>query len=121
MRSVTICASVRFESEIANAYRQLKKAGYQVLSPDKESGFVLEPNDEQKVKLAEQHFQAMSNSDFIYFLAEEGYLGTSCKLELGYAIALQKPIYFSQPTGDVALDHWAKKFIPVSAIEERPF
>lgn len=121
MKTVTICSSVRFEKKIKTTYRALLAAGYQVLSPERSGQFVLKPNDKQKIKLAKQHFQAMKDSDFIYFLAEEGYIGTSCKLELGYAIALDKPIYFSQRTGDVVLDAWAKEVIPVPKITTKPF
>lgn len=116
MRIVTICSSVRFEKNISEAYRAMKNAGYKILSPEKEAGFVLKPNEHQKIQLAKQHFKAMNESDFIYFICEDGYLGTSCKLELGYAIALRKPIYFSRKTGDIALDAWAKEFVPITDI-----
>ena len=43
-------------------------------------------------------------------------MGTSCKIELGYALALGKLIYFSEPTNDLALDCYVKKFIPLDKL-----
>lgn len=121
MKAVTICSSVKFENEIRHAYQDLKKAGYKILSPEKDDCFVISPNNEEKILLAKQHFAAMEKSDFIYFICENGYLGTSCKLELGYAIALKKPIFFSQTTGDIVLDSWAKDFVSMSEIQDYQF
>jgi hypothetical protein len=36
---------------------------------------------------------------------------------LGYALALRKPIYFSEPTGDVALDCYPKAIVPLDRLE----
>jgi len=45
-------------------------------------------------------------------------MGTSCKIELGYAIAKNKPIFFSEPTNDIGLDCYANDFIPIDKLEK---
>ena len=45
-------------------------------------------------------------------------MGTSCKIELGYALALKKPVYFSEPTNDMGLDGYPKKFISLDNLIE---
>jgi nucleoside 2-deoxyribosyltransferase len=68
-------------------------------------------------KLATEHYDAINNADVVYFITPKGYMGTSCKLELGYALAKGKPIYFSEPTNDISLDCYVIKFIPVESLE----
>ena len=71
--------------------------------------------DEEKNKLANDHYAAIEEADAVYFILPEGYMGTSCKIELGYALALKKLIYFSEPTNDADLDNYAK-FIPLDKL-----
>ncbi|MEI6238115.1 MAG: nucleoside 2-deoxyribosyltransferase [bacterium] len=72
---------------------------------------------EEKKKLAMEHYEAIEKADVVYLITPEGYMGTSCKLELGYAIAKGKPIYFSEPTNDTGLDCYVKKFIPINNLK----
>lgn len=71
---------------------------------------------EEKKRLAIEHYKAIDITDIMYFITPGGYMGTSCKLELGYAIAKNKPIYFSQPTNDIGLDCYVKDFIDIKDI-----
>ena len=67
---------------------------------------------EEKKRLAIEHYAAIDEAEKVYLLTPEGYMGTSLKLELGYAIAKDKPIYFSEPTNDIGLDCYVREFIP---------
>lgn len=71
---------------------------------------------EEKKRLAMEHYRAIDEADVVYFIIPEGYMGTSCKLELGYAVARQKPIYFSEPTKDPALDCYVKGFVSTESL-----
>ncbi len=72
----------------------------------------------EKKRLALEHYEAIRESDAVYFIVPEGYMGTSCKLELGYAVASNKPVYFSEPTNDLALDCYVSKFIPLESLRD---
>lgn len=72
---------------------------------------------EEKKRLALEHYTAIDEADIVYFLTPDGYMGTSCKLELGYAIAKNKPIYFSEPTNDFGLDCYVKEFISTNDLK----
>lgn len=72
---------------------------------------------DDKKSLALEHYAAIDESDVVYLLTPDGYMGTSCKLELGYAIAKQKPIYFSERTNDIGLDCYVTEFIPLNSLE----
>ena len=73
---------------------------------------------EEKKRLAFEHYEAINEADAVYLLTPGGYMSTSCKLELGYAVAKNKPIYFSEPTNDIGLDCYANGFIPADSLEK---
>ena len=72
---------------------------------------------EEKKRLATEHYEAIDKADVVYLITPQGYMGTSCKLELGYAIAKGKPIYFSEPTNDIGLDCYVTQFIPIDNLK----
>ena len=72
---------------------------------------------EEKKRLALEHYAAIDEADTVYLLTPGGYMGTSLKLELGYAIAKNKPIYFSEPTNDIGLDCYVQEFIPTNNLK----
>lgn len=73
---------------------------------------------EEKKRLATEHYKAIDEADAVYFITPEGYMGTSCKIELGYAIAKNKPIYFSEMTNDIGLDCYVENFISINSLEK---
>lgn len=113
-KKIVISSSMKFRSLVKTTMKELKKMGYTPLFPNLDYGS--ENKDialtiEEKNKLAWDHYRAIEEADAAYFILPGGYIGTSCKIELGYALALKKPIYFSEPTNDVGLDGYPKKFI----------
>ena len=101
--------------------KKLKNLGYQPLFPN--LNYSSEDRDvaltiKEKNKLAWDHYRAVEKADKVYFILPKGYMGTSCKIELGYALALKKPIYFSEPTNDIGLDGYPKKFISLDNLIE---
>ncbi len=108
---------MKFRDKIEDAMTKLRELGHEPLFPNLESE---EPGhkltSDEKKQLALDHYDAIKESDAIYFIVPDGYMGTSCKLELGYALALKKPIYFSEPTGDIGLDCNVKKIIPINKL-----
>lgn len=113
-KKIVISSSMKFRSLVKTTMKELKKMGYTPLFPNLDYGS--ENKDialtiEEKNKLAWDHYRAIEEADAAYFILPGGYIGTSCKIELGYALALKKPIYFSEPTNDVGLDGYPKKII----------
>ena len=72
---------------------------------------------EEMRRLAYDHYEAIDEADIVYFITPDGYMGTSCKLELGYAVAKKKRVYFSEPTKDIGLDCYVTKFIPLNDLQ----
>lgn len=73
---------------------------------------------EKKKRFATEHYDAIDKADSVYLIVPNGVMGTSLKLELGYAIAKNKSVYFSEPTNDLALDCYVKKFIVTDSLEQ---
>jgi nucleoside 2-deoxyribosyltransferase len=54
-------------------------------------------------EIEKHHLRAISQSDFLWIHAPDGYIGTSTALEIGYALALQTPIFSSVEITDQTL------------------
>lgn len=116
---ILIGCSMQFRSKVRETLDQMGKLGLQGVFPN------LDYSDEdkdhansidEKRRLALEHYAAMKDVDAVYFIVPNGYMGTSTKIELGYALALNKPIYFSESANDLALDCYVKKYIPLDKL-----
>lgn len=118
---IAIGSSMKYRSLVGEVVAKLSELGVEPLFPNLD--YSHEDADkadspEEKKRLALEHYAAIYEADIVYLLTPAGYMGTSCKLELGYAIACNKPIYFSEPTNDVALDCYAQEFIHTSLLNK---
>ncbi|MGM0629298.1 MAG: hypothetical protein ACQESA_02630 [Patescibacteria group bacterium] len=115
---IVISSSMKYKELIKNTTEELKELGFIPLFPNLNAEDERPINTGEEVKrLALDHYRAIDEADVAYFLTPQGYMGTSCKLELGYCVAKNKPIYFSEPTDDLALDCYVKEFIPTTSLE----
>ena len=109
MKSVVICGSARFASEIREFSEKLKAAGVIVYEPYlyRASGGVWEniPDHDKPLVatgLTHVHFYKIRMADVVYIFNKDGYSGVSTTLEIGYATALNKPIYaFSEADEEI--------------------
>ncbi len=114
--SVVISGSFRRHYvEIKVAIKTFESLGITVLSPRAseiinpgEDVAVLATDDTKDPKtLEERHLDAIYAADALYFCNPGGYLGASATLELGWAIALGKPIFSSDEPADAMLKHFS--------------
>ncbi len=99
MKSVVICGSRRFKAEVKTFAEELRTLGVVVYAP-----YHHNPEDEW-AKLSEEykqfialglthdHFYKIQMADVVFVYNKDGYVGASTTLEIGYAVALGKPIY----------------------------
>jgi nucleoside 2-deoxyribosyltransferase len=117
---IVIGCSMKYRSLVRDAVAKLKELGLDPLFPNLDySGQDADKagTPEEKKRLALEHYRAIDEADIAYFIVPDGYMGTSCKLELGYAIASKKRIYFSEPTNDPALDCYTDGYIGTSELK----
>ena len=106
MKSVVICGSSRFASEIREFAAKLKELGVVVYAPylgNDSGGFWEETKLQTEIPefyrrfiamgLTHDHFYKMRLADVVYVFNKDAYAGVSVNMEIGYAVALNKPIY----------------------------
>lgn len=120
---VTISGSFRKHLDlIIKVIAEFEKFGIDILSPKyklpKNPGdeFILfegEKTNDPK-QLEEIHLNAIRNSDFLYVVDPGGYIGNSATMEIGYAIALNIPIYAMEEPEEFILKLFVVKKSPKS-------
>lgn len=99
MKSVVLCGSRRFKPEIRKFGADLEKLGVVVYQPYLHSGqdeWEKLSEDYKKfiaLGLTHDHFYKIKMADVVFIYNKDGYSGNSTTMELGYAMALGKPIY----------------------------
>ncbi len=99
MKTVVMCGSSRFKPEIREFSKRLKKLGVVVYEPYLYSGqdewAKLTDDYKRFVALGQthDHFYKIKMADVVFVFNKDGYAGNSTTLEIGYAVALGKPIY----------------------------
>jgi len=120
----TISGSFRKHlKEITQVIEEFEKYEVKVLSPahtsPKNPGdeFVLFDGEttEDPKELEELHLKGIKNSDFLYVVNPGGYIGNSATMEIGYALALNIPIYALEEPEEFILKLFVKKLSPKEA------
>ncbi len=99
MKSVVICGSRRFKSEVKKFSAELVKLGAVVYAPYHHSGqedwssFSSDYKKFIQLGLTHDHFYKIRMADVVFVYNKGGYSGPSTTLEIGFAVALGKPIY----------------------------
>jgi NTP pyrophosphatase (non-canonical NTP hydrolase) len=126
--SVAISGSFRRHLDgIMETARQFADLGIDVLSPriskaiKKNAPFVLlESDDSSNPEILEQrHLEAIAAADALYVYNRDGYFGYSTTLELGWAVALAKPIFCREQVADTTLKIFCKQVAtPADVLKE---
>ncbi len=99
MKTVVLCGSRRFKPEIRKFAKELRDHGVIVYEPYLHSGqdewehLSIDYKRFVALGLTHDHFYKIKMADIVFMFNKNGYLGNSSTLELGYAMALGKPIY----------------------------
>jgi hypothetical protein len=113
--SCTISGSFRkFYGGIIETKEEFEKNGIEVISPKKskitssKKGFVILESDSILMpgEIEDLHLDAIEDSDFVYIYNPEGYVGYSTRFEIGYALALRKPIFSLELVDDEVLQSY---------------
>lgn len=117
----------RYFDGISETVKIFESLGVNVLSPKAsrvinsgEEFAVLETDDTNDPQILEQrHLDAIIKADALYLYDPDGYIGDSSKMELGWAIALGKPVFCKELIADSTLKFFCGKVAtPKQAREE---
>ena len=118
MKTICLSSSLRFKDVIQETMRRLGEIGITALFPNLDSGLDKEKLDMKTMKrLCQDHFQAIDDSDTLYVIDPDGYIGTLVTVEIGYALGKGKPVYFSETTNALDLNSLPEGVIPLNSIE----
>jgi nucleoside 2-deoxyribosyltransferase len=112
--SLTIVISGSFRkhlSAIQDKAREFENAGFMVLSPafskamNPKDEFVFLESDKStdKKQLEEKHLHAIGEASALYVFNPDGNLGNSAQMEMGFALALGKPVYSFKKMTDATI------------------
>ena len=114
----------RHLGEVANVIAALSAGGAEVLSPrsttpaGQEDDFVLLEGDEgTPAYLESAHLAAIDQSDLLYVVDPDGYVGASVSVEIGYALGRGVPIFASERPRDGVFAPLVQVAAPREAIE----
>lgn len=126
--SVVISGSFRKHLEgIQQASQAFQKAGVRVLSPEASAPlnpgqeFVLFATDDtHDPKVLEQrHLDAITRADALYVYNPGGYVGASATLEIGWALASHKPIFWKEKAQDFTIALYSEQVCEPAAVPDR--
>lgn len=109
---ITVSGSFsRHLSQIQHAVSEFEAAGARVLSPaqptivDSVEGFVFVASDCHRSPrlVQDRHLAAIGQSDFLWLVCPDGYVGQSASLEVGYAVARGIPVWSQHLPNDLTL------------------
>jgi len=119
MKRITISSSLRFKDLIRKTIADFKNVGIEAKFPNLDSGLSKDNLTLQLMKqIEEAHFKSIDNSDALYILNPEGYIGTLVAAEIGYAIGEGKPAYYSEEANSLDLDAMATGYIALADIKK---
>lgn len=125
--SIVVSGSFRKHFEgISKVIKEFEDLDIQVLSPQPSKIInpdheftILETDDTNDPKTLEQrHLDAIERADALYIYNLDGYIGTLVTLELGWAIALGKPIYTKEQSEDFTLKLFLGKIATPNEIQK---
>ena len=119
MRTICLSSSLKYKDLIREAIQIFREVGIKALFPNLDSGLDKDKLDiETMKKLCQDHFRAIDDSEALYVIDPDGYIGTFVKIEIGYALGKGKPVYFSEKTDSLDLDSLSKDVIPLASLEQ---
>jgi hypothetical protein len=93
---ITLCGSTRFKDDFERINRELTLAGNIVISVGCFGHAGDTFSDEQKIMLDDIHKRKIDMADAIYVINKDGYIGSSTRSEIKYALEKGKQIIFME-------------------------
>lgn len=111
------------------AAQTLKDQGFSILAPEpshirhghaphklKEEKYDRKTLEKWEAEGAFAHLENIRKSDILYVYNPGSYLGPAVAVEMGYALALKKPIYAYQPVQDITLTNFVIAVVEPEAL-----
>ena len=93
---ITLCGSTRFKEDFERVNRELTLMGNIVISVGCFGHADILPTEEQKIMLDDIHKRKIDMADAIYVINKDGYIGSSTRSEIQYALRTGKQIIYME-------------------------
>jgi len=130
-KTICFCGSFKFYQEMEKVADFLRKKGLQVVVPQPSHiRNIHKPEELKKDKFNEatlrkweregafSHLANIRKSDLVYIFNQGSYLGPAVTVEIGYALALGKPIFARAKVKDVTVANFIKKVVSPTELLE---
>lgn len=124
MKTICFCGSFKFFKEMETAAKSLRKKGFTVIVPTPSHiRHGHKPEELKKGKYdrltltkwegegAYHHLENIRKSDAVYIFNKGSYLGPAVTVEIGYALALKKPIYARATVKDITVTNFITEVV----------
>lgn len=124
-KTICFCGSFKFYKDMEEAAAYLRKMGLEIVVPKpshirhghkpeelKEGKYDKETLKRWEKEGAFSHLENIRRSDAIYIFNKGSYLGPAVTVEIGFALALGKPIFATSPVEDITVTNFIKDVVP---------
>ncbi len=123
VKTICICGSFKFYNDMEKAANILRKEGFNVIVPQPSHIRHGHKPEELKAKYdkktltkwegegAFSHLANIRKSDAVYIFNLGSYLGPAVTVEIGYALALAKPIFSKAKIADITVTNFIKAVV----------
>lgn len=122
-KTICICGSFKFYQEMGKAAATLRSAGFNVIVP--QPSHIRHGHKPQELKAkydkktltrfegegAFAHLSNIRKSDIVYIFNKGSYLGPAVTVEIGFSLALGKPIFAKAPIEDITVTNFIKAVV----------
>ena len=127
-RVICFCGSFKFYKDMEREAFMLRKSGFTVIVPQPShirhghKPAELKAKYDKKTLIrwegegAFSHLKNIKKSDAVYIFNKGSYLGPAVTVEIGYALALDKPIYSKAPIRDITVTNFVKAVVSPSGL-----
>lgn len=131
MKTICFCGSFKFYKEMEETASFLRKSGFKVIVPQpshiryghkpeelKSGKYDKETLRKWEGEGAFEHLGNIRKSDVVYIFNKGSYLGPAVTVEIGYALALKKPIFSQAKVKDITVSNFITKILSPKMLEE---
>jgi nucleoside 2-deoxyribosyltransferase len=124
IKTLCICGSFKFYHEMEEAAQLFRENGFEVFVPQPSHIRHGHKPEELKSKKYDKktlirwegegafsHLENIKKSDAVYIYNKKSYIGPAVTVEIGFSLALKKPIYANAPVEDITITNFIKKII----------
>ncbi len=123
MKKICFCGSFKFYQEMEDAAKLLRGKGFMVIVP--QPSHIRHGHKPQELKKkydkatltkwegegAFSHLENIRKSDVVYIFNQGSYLGPAVTVEIGYSLALGKPIFARAKIKDITVTNFVKAVV----------